>query len=86
VRWGHDGKELFYLGPNNELTVVPVRLDAALDAIEVGSPKTLFTARLPTDRGGWQYDVSLDGKRFLVDSLEDVTIPITVLLNWKAAQ
>jgi hypothetical protein len=27
--------------------------------------------------------VSGDGQRFLVDTLKEVTLPITVLLNWK---
>ena len=27
--------------------------------------------------------VSPDGKRFLMDTLKEVTLPITVILNWK---
>jgi hypothetical protein len=27
--------------------------------------------------------VSRDGQRFLVDTLKEVTLPVTVVLNWK---
>jgi serine/threonine protein kinase/Tol biopolymer transport system component len=86
VRWRGDGKELFYLAPDNQLMAVPVRLDSSREAVEVGTPAPLFAARLsgsPQRRTNRQYTVSSDGQRFLVDSPAEVTIPITVLLNWK---
>jgi serine/threonine protein kinase len=83
VLWKGDGKELYYLTPNNQLIAVPVELDAGRDLARVGEPKALFTMQLPADFGGWQYAVSRNGERFLIDTLPEVTIPITIALNWK---
>jgi serine/threonine protein kinase len=83
VRWRQDGKELFYLGPDNQLIAVRIQLDPARGTADVGMARTLFIARLPAPTGGWQYDVSRDGQRFLVNTLQEVTVPITVVLNWK---
>jgi serine/threonine protein kinase len=82
VLWRHDGKELFYLELDNQMTAVSIVLDATTNSAEIGTPVPLFTANLPVWSGGWQYAVSADGQRFLVDALEDVTLPITVVLNW----
>ena len=46
----------------------------------------LFTtalAGIPQDDVGRHYMVSRDGQRFLMDTLREVTIPITIVLNWK---
>jgi hypothetical protein len=51
-------------------------------ALEVGSPKELFTLSVPVSFG-FVYDVTADGKRFLVNSrIEGAVTPITVVLNW----
>ena len=51
----------------------------------VGEIKPLFEARAITD-GGYSYDVSLDGQRFLVNALpqQTTTIPATIVVNWTA--
>jgi hypothetical protein len=36
-------------------------------------------------KDGRHYHVSSDGQRFLVDTVKEITSPITVLLNWKPA-
>jgi hypothetical protein len=62
----------------------PIRLEAAGGGVEVGTPTALFTthpAGLPA--GGGHYMVSRDGQRFLIHTLKEVTLPITVILNWK---
>ena len=54
--------------------------------VDVGTPVALFTtalAGIPQDDSGRQYMVSRDGQRFLMDTLTEVTLPITVVLNWK---
>jgi serine/threonine protein kinase len=81
--WRGDGKELFYLAPGNQLMAVPIELDSARGVADVGTAKPLFTLRLPPTLGGWQYAVSRDGQRFLVDALPEVTVPISVILNWQ---
>jgi serine/threonine protein kinase/Tol biopolymer transport system component len=87
ARWRRDGKELFYLAPDQRLMAVPIQLDAKLpNAVDVGTPVALFTTSLagaPQNGSGRHYIVSRDGQRFLMDTLGEVTIPITVVLNWK---
>jgi Tol biopolymer transport system component len=87
VRWGRDGKELFYLAPGNLLMAVPIELDSERQTASIGAPVPLFTARVgtlaPVD--SYQYAVAGDGQRFLVNTvLEDANPPpITVVQNWK---
>ena len=57
-----------------------------LDA-RTGTPVPLFATHLagPQFDSSKQFMVSKDGQRFLIDTLREVTLPITVLLNWKPA-
>ena len=88
MRWRADGKELFYIGRDEQLVAVPIRLGSNSETVEVGTPVRLFVTRV----GGWasglagaQYVVSPDGQQFLMNTLsrEAITSPITVILNWK---
>ena len=86
VRWRQDGKELYFLTPDNRLMAVPIRLGPGRASVEIGTPVPLFTTRLagtPEHFGARHYNVSRDGQRFLVDTLKEVTLPITVVLNWR---
>ena len=87
ARWRRDGKELFYLAADQRLMAVPIQVDAQLlNGVDVGTPAALFTTSLagvPQNGSGRHYMVSRDGQRFLMDTLREVTIPITVVLNWK---
>ena len=85
-RWRGDGKEIFYLGPTGTLTAVPV---STLGTFSTGSPAPLFqfhgrAAISSTDV--FSYDVSKDGKRFLVNRyVKPASIaPLTVVLNASA--
>ena len=83
-RWRPDGRELFYIDPDNQVMAVPVDFSAMPPSI--GTPAPLFRAQwgqLPHHPGMWTYSVSRDGQRFLVDVLRETVSPITVLLNWK---
>jgi dipeptidyl aminopeptidase/acylaminoacyl peptidase len=85
VRWRKDGKELFYLAPDNGLMAVPIRLDESGDRAEVGAPALLFSPSLsgsPRYSTARHYMASPDGQRFLMDTLKEVTLPITVVMNW----
>jgi hypothetical protein len=89
-RWSHDGKELFYFTPNENLMAVDVNTSSG--TVQLGIPKPLFRAPVLGGPGGaitssWRWDVSRDGQRFLVNTaLDDVAgSPITVLLNWRSA-
>jgi serine/threonine-protein kinase len=63
--WAGNGRELFYIAPGDELMSVPVKLGNSWTA---GTPARLIDA--PYFRGGGNdsrmYDVSPDGKRFLM--------------------
>jgi eukaryotic-like serine/threonine-protein kinase len=75
--WRGDGKELFYIGPDDSLMAVPVSASGA--AFQSGMPGALF--KTPTNL---PWDVSADGKRFLfpVASGDIAQAPFTVVLNW----
>jgi Tol biopolymer transport system component len=83
VRWRDNGKELFYVAPDGRLNAVPIRIDSR--GVEPGAPVPLFSTPIFGTRNSnsRNYMVSHDGERFLVVILKDVTVPITVILNWK---
>jgi eukaryotic-like serine/threonine-protein kinase len=86
-RWSHDGRELFYLSPDETLMSVVVK---AGSPSESDPPRRLFKPRM---LGGsrimqgfrQQYDVASDG-HFLINVpvTEESILPITVVLNWTA--
>jgi eukaryotic-like serine/threonine-protein kinase len=78
-QWSRDGRELFYVSPDDRLMAVPVQVKDAGAKIEVGKPQALFTMRPQSF-----YAVSSDGQRFLLNTpLADTpTPPITLILNW----
>ncbi len=83
--WRRDGKELFYLTPDNQLMAVPINADAA--TFHPGIPKPLFQAAL-IPFSNWRniYSPSPDGQRFLMLTPEGTAKPepITVVVNWPA--
>ena len=78
ARWRPDGKELFYIGPNQRLMAAGIAAKGG--SLEVGKIEALF--------GGLtgSYDVSTDGQRFLavVPPEGKVQEPLTVVQNWMA--
>ncbi|HKR28318.1 MAG TPA: protein kinase, partial [Acidobacteriaceae bacterium] len=83
--WRHDGKELFYLSPDEKLMAVNV--DTTSGAFQAGIPKELFQAQL-VPLSYWRniYVPSPDGQRFLMITPAGQTTPepITVVVNWPA--
>ena len=84
-RWGSN-TELFYIALDGQLMSVPIRYSADGREIRPETPTSLFSTRVggavhSNDRQ--QYVVSLDGKRFLMNTLTETNSPITVILNWK---
>jgi len=78
--WSRDGKELFYLA-GDAVMAVAVSADGP-----TGTPRKLF------DRSNYfvkfrSYDVSPDGKRFLMMRREEGSAPrqLNVILNWSGA-
>jgi Tol biopolymer transport system component len=80
ARWSADGRELFYVGQDGTVYVVPI---ATTPALEIGRARPLFTrgsrARWtsfePTRDGGF---IALDAVRYGAEQ------PMHVILNWPA--
>ena len=82
-RWRADGKEIFYLGPSGMLTAVPV---SAIGSFATGTPAPLFQFHgrpVISSTDVFSYDVSKDGKRFLVNRYvkPERVEPLTIVLN-----
>jgi serine/threonine protein kinase/Tol biopolymer transport system component len=81
-RWRSDGREIYYQALDNKLVAVEVK--AAATAFEVGAARPLFTIQ---PGGGYiAWATSLDGQRFLVNTVveETTAAPITLVINWTA--
>jgi len=80
-RWSRDGKELYYLDPSSSLFAVPVK--AAGNALQLGTPQALLNNwTIPSTP---LYDVSLDGKKILLDRVpQQVSQSVTVVTNFTA--
>jgi len=87
-RWNPSSPELFYIGADDRLMAVPIRVASDGGKIEPGAPLALFR----TDVGSTaslayrqQYVVSPDGRSFIMNSAvtEGSASPITVILNWR---
>jgi Tol biopolymer transport system component len=89
-RWRRDGKEIFYIGGDQKLTAVSVKMGGTPSApsFEAGAPQPLFEVYSSDDAfTTYTYQPAADGQRFLV--LARVgggasSAPITVILNWQA--
>jgi serine/threonine protein kinase len=82
AKWREDGKELFFLDPADNLVAVDV---TSGKAVQLGAPHALFQA-VGIQRDFGPYDVTGDGKKFLINSgnLKEGTEPVTLVLNWPA--
>jgi serine/threonine-protein kinase len=83
--WSRDGRELFYLvQATGQLVSVPVQAMGA--SFVAGTPQPLFEGSYFRGPGGRSFDVSPDGKRFLMirpESNKALPSPqIVVVLNW----
>jgi hypothetical protein len=88
-RWRGDGKELFYVAADGKLTAVPVKAWAGpKPSFEPGTPMALFDPHITNTAQLFQYDVTADGKRFLVDTnvATASSVPLTVVVNWNTGQ
>jgi Tol biopolymer transport system component len=78
-RWRRDGREIFFIAPDQTLVAVPISAGAGL---QIGKAQTLFT-----NAGMDSFAPSNDGERFLINvpaAGERVVTPgITVVTNWQ---
>jgi DNA-binding winged helix-turn-helix (wHTH) protein/Tol biopolymer transport system component len=81
ARWRADGKELFYISMDKKLMAVAI--DTSHDEPVAGVPHALFQTRIiGPGLVLFQYAVSPDGNRFLINSMPSVgAAPLTVLMN-----
>ena len=82
---GKDGRELFYVSPDNKL--MTVNLKFVRDSVEASVPHELFDlpAAEPQSSGWSPYQVTPDGNRFLVRATpQQASPPLTVIVNWPA--
>jgi serine/threonine protein kinase len=84
ARWRGDGRELYYIAPNANLMAVPITISDG--SIRAGVPRVLFaTSIVAVAYDFQQYDVTADGRRFLINSQLDEAQPITIYENWEPA-
>ncbi|HKE27514.1 MAG TPA: hypothetical protein VKB88_34400 [Bryobacteraceae bacterium] len=97
-RWRRDGKELFYMGPGGRVMALDVKTAPKFQAL---IPRQLFETQMYLPEAGtrandttnlmFRYDVTRDGKRFLVNNMVQaapavVSPPITWVLNWTGVE
>ena len=83
IRWRRDMTELYYIAPDKKLMCIP--LTKRDGTIEPGNPFELFQTRIvESTLVLFQYDVSPDGKEFLINSLPraDAAAPLSLIVNW----
>jgi hypothetical protein len=82
-RWRRDGQAIFYIDPHGKLMAAAVSSKG--DEFQGERAKPLFQVQ-PVVGMRSPYDVSPDGKRFLVNTLmeQESSAPLTIVVNWTA--
>lgn len=83
--WRRDGKELYYISPDQKLMAVSVSRNG--DNLEFGKPVALFesTFELTGNNVGRPYDPAPDGQKFVMNSaVETRAQPLTLVTNWSS--
>ncbi|HUQ49292.1 MAG TPA: protein kinase [Terriglobales bacterium] len=79
--WRRDGKEMYFMDPQGAIYAVPINETG--ETINVGTPERLFQASVSAV--GVSYDVTADGKKFLVNiSPEQEQTALVLVTNWQA--
>jgi Tol biopolymer transport system component len=85
-RWRADGRELYYLAP--DATLMAAAVTSTESTFDVAAIQPLFKTRrkLLQNGAGAPYDVTGDGRRFLVNTRPEGSgpAPLTIVLNWTA--
>jgi eukaryotic-like serine/threonine-protein kinase len=82
ARWRKDGKELLFVSPEGNLMSVAVSTEGK--SFKAETPKPLFDTRIvATVRDTWQYDMTPDAQKFIINTrIEHAEEPITLYSNW----
>ena len=82
-RWRRDGKEIFYLSPTNQMMAAEVEEKG--NGMVVRAAQALFRCiPVRSQPSSSPYDVSPDGKKFVINSFSDENTPLVLLVNWTA--
>jgi Tol biopolymer transport system component len=84
-RWRADGRELFYVSLDNRIMSAEVSEKGS--GVVIGTVQPLFQADPVPSVPECMYDVTADGKRFVVvapDRATNVAAPVTLVVNWPA--
>jgi Tol biopolymer transport system component/predicted Ser/Thr protein kinase len=87
VKWRGDGKELYYETADGSGEVMAAAIQTGAEGVRAETPRVLFTADF-FPLGLHQFDVTSDGKRFLMmlnPRAEGNVDHLTVVTNWQAA-
>ena len=84
-RWRRDGQELFYVSPDGKL-MAAVKTGTSFESM---TPVALFQTRRRqkiSSQDVFTYAVSLDGSKFLFNTLVDQkeAPPLSIIRNWNA--
>jgi serine/threonine protein kinase len=84
ARWRHDGKAIFYWASDH--TFMEAQLETSGATPQVVATRPLFKASMPFDpASSATYDVSHDGKRFIVNTSNTAEgQALTIITNWTA--
>jgi len=78
-RWTSYGSELVFLRGSQ---LISVAVDSTEDQLTVGPEKDLFKLRAPRGPGAYDFDVTLDGSRFLViESVLENDEPVKITVH-----
>ena len=81
-RWRQDGRELYFVDTAARLMAAPVTLSPRF---QIGDAVPLFDlSQSELEGGGYAFDASPDGQRFIVARRRATTLSLTVLVNWPA--
>jgi Tol biopolymer transport system component/predicted Ser/Thr protein kinase len=84
-RWRRDGRELYFLSLDNKLMSAEISEQGT--SLVVGKVAPLFqTNSMYSAHLHWPYDVSTDGKKFVVATqiVQGTSGPLTLVTNWPA--
>jgi serine/threonine protein kinase len=80
-RWRRDSKEIFYLSPTSQIMAEEVEEKG--NSIAVRTAQALFRSEVSYPSFA-PYDVTPDGKRFVINVPSEQSSPLTLLVNWTA--
>jgi Tol biopolymer transport system component len=79
-RWRGDGRELFYFS-EPQSSMMAVNVDEKIEELSLGPPRALFHLANKAELYS-PFDVTADGRRFLIAETNSPAGPLTLVMNW----